>query len=97
MKQAREVDARRISLFIAKAFAVIVAEDFSILAGSMSPVDQKEQTVKAEPEEVSLNIVLWATQALFESRSALPEKTFEKVLESGKKVLRQTQNDANVR
>ena len=56
-----------------------------------------EQKATTEAEEVSLNIVLWSTQALFESRSALPEKTFEKILESGKKVLRQTQNDANVR
>lgn len=55
------------------------------------------QTATTEPEEISLNIVLWSTQALFESRSALPEKTFERILDSGKKVLRQTQTDANVR
>ena len=65
----------------------------------MSPIDQGDQKAKTEPEpeEVSLNIVLWSTQALFESRTALPEKTFEKVLDTGKKILRKTQDDSKIR
>ena len=65
----------------------------------MSPIDQGGQKAKKEPEpeEVSLNIVLWSTQALFESRTALPEKTFETVLDTGKKLLRKTQDDSQVR
>ena len=69
-------------------------EDFSL-----SVTDQGDQKGKAEPEpeEVSLKIVLWSTQALFESRTALPEKTFEKILDTGKTILRKTQDDSKVR
>ena len=63
----------------------------------MSSGEQMEQTAKLDPNEVILILVLAATQALFESRTALPERTFELVLEFGKKTLKRTQTNANTR
>lgn len=48
-------------------------------------------------EEVGLKLVLWSTQALFENRNTLPEKTFEKVMGSAKKILESTRKNASVR
>ena len=64
---------------------------------TMSSGEQKEQMAKLDPNEAILILVLAATQALFESRTTLPERTFEKVLESGKKTLKRTQTNANTR
>ena len=64
---------------------------------TMSSGEQKEQATKLDPNEGILILVLAATQALFESRTSLPDKTFETVLEYGKKTLKRTQTNANTR
>ena len=84
------------SYALANAVTTIMKESLVSSAVTM-PTDQKAQKTKPDPDEVTLKIVLWSTQALFESRNALPERTFEQVFESGKKLLRRTQSDASVR
>lgn len=48
-------------------------------------------------EEVGLKVILWTTQALFENRNTLPEKTFEKAMSSAKNILASTLKYAWVR
>lgn len=48
-------------------------------------------------EEIGLKVILWTTQALFENRNTLPEKTFEKAMSSAKKILASTLKYAWVR
>lgn len=60
---------------------------------SNSPMEQPQGLA----EEVGLKLVLWSTQALFENRNTLPEKTFEKVMGSAKKILESTRKNASVR
>lgn len=59
--------------------------------------DRKEQKAKLGPDEVILSVVLFSTQALFECRTTLPERTFENMFQSGKKLLKRTQIKPNVR
>lgn len=52
---------------------------------------------KQEAEQVGLKVCLMSTQALFENRQSLPERTFEKVMDTAKKILGRSQRDAGVR
>jgi len=52
---------------------------------------------KQEAEQVGLKVCLMSTQALFENRQSLPERTFEKVMDTTKKILGRSQRDAGVR
>ena len=52
---------------------------------------------KQEAEQLGLKICLMCTQSLFENRQSLPERTFEKVMDTTKKVLGRSQRDAGVR
>lgn len=67
----------------------------------MSHEENLSESPKERPEvlaeEVGLKVVLWTTQALFENRNTLPEKTFEKAMCSAKKILASTLKYAWVR
>ena len=52
---------------------------------------------KTEAEELGLKICLVCTQSMFENRQTLPERTFDKVMDTTKKVLGRSQRDAGVR
>lgn len=52
---------------------------------------------KQEAEQLGLKICLMCTQSLFENRQSLPERTFDKVMDTTKKVLGRSQRDAAVR
>lgn len=52
---------------------------------------------KQEAEQVGLKVCLMSTQSLFENRQSLPERTFEKVMDTTKKILGRSQRDAGVR
>ena len=64
---------------------------------TMSSGEQKEQKASLDANEGILILVLAATQALFECRTALPERSFELILEYGKKTLKRTQTIAKTR
>ena len=64
-------------------------EEYSLL----SPDD----ITKPLPEEISLQVILWTFQAMFENRNAVPERTYEKALGSGKKILMTTEKHRWVR
>lgn len=93
-QQAQPIDGFRSSETTLLLILSIVHEFYAI---TMSSGEQMEQTAKLDPNEAILILVLAATQALFESRTALPERTFELVLEFGKKTLKRTQTNANTR
>ena len=60
---------------------------------------EKSQELEAEiePEELLLKIVLIITQALFDCRETLPERTYENALENGKRMLVRSQRDTATR
>lgn len=102
--QAREIrpflhpeTASILILSLVHAFEEIATGDAASSTNTMSPGDQKEQKAKLEPDEITLTVVLCSTQALFECRTTLPERTYEKALESGKKLLKRTQSKPEVR
>ncbi len=61
----------------------------SIMASTPKP--------KQEAEQVGLKVCLMSTQALFENRQSLPERTFDKVMDTTKKILGRSQRHADVR
>ena len=52
---------------------------------------------KQEAEQLGLKVCLMSTQALFENRNSLPERTFAKVMDTTKKILGRTQRAQEVR
>lgn len=67
------------------------------LSHEENPSGSPEEKPDVLAEEVGLKVILWTTQALFENRSTLPEKTFEKTMSSAKKILASTLKYAWVR
>lgn len=64
---------------------------------TMASEQQNQPKPRKEAEEVALKLVLMCTQTLFEERGALPEKTFDKVMDSGKKILGRSTRAPEVR
>lgn len=62
--------------------------DFVIMEGLMPP---------KKPEEVMMKILLISTQAFFESPDILPERTMGLALDAAKRMLKRSQNIAEVR
>ena len=83
-----------IATSITKATVQRLHDKFSHAAKMASEPKTKP---KQEAEQVGLKVCLMATQSLFEDRGSLPERTFEKVMDSTKKILGRTQRDAGVR
>ena len=68
-----------------------------VLLATMDSEKQDMPAPKMEAEEVGLKTVLMCTQSLFENRTSLPDRVFDKLMETGKKVLVRSQRDASVR
>ena len=64
---------------------------------TMSSGEQKDQTAKLDANEGILILVIATTRALFECRTTLPERSYQLVLEVGKRTIKRTQTYANTR
>ena len=63
----------------------------------MSSGEQKDPTAKLDANEGILILVIATTRALFECRTTLPERSYQLVLEVGKRTIKRTQTYANTR
>ena len=96
LKEPPDFDTRKTRLLI--VCGLVKGRCERDLDNAKMDLDKKKvPPAKMEPEEMLLRVVLMCTQSLYECRETLPEKSFDDILEQGKKVLVRCQRDTELR
>ena len=75
----------------------LVKESFRKQRDEQKMASEPKSKPKTEAEQLGLKVCLTCTQSLFENRQTLPERTFDKVMDTTKKILGRSQRDPSVR
>ena len=86
-----------LSSVVKESFRKVRDAQEKIISEQKMASEEPKTKPKTEAEQLGLKVCLVCTQSMFENRQTLPERTFDKVMDTTKKVLGRSQRDAGVR